>query len=346
MLETPKRTHKLELELKRPGLLRDVLQTEEKIGQPQFDDLIVFGNGPVLDMLTREKPTDQTSETGINLWGEMSAIAAAELKTAGVIKRIIITGGRTGGDAHPSEAELMRDVILKKYPGILSTDIVIEPKATNTLENFAYTINALDQEAEANPNTKRKTAFLGADFHTLRIGQLARLYGFSEPVSFSAQAIFRVIAERTNDNELHAQLDKLLSTNDDLSPENSRIDWQKFFTMPSEAREGLSAKSAMKAPTFFEEFLGSSEQLGIVERKEEDMKWSRGLDQLPKYWIGYLGYLTNDQRLQRLLNRIGEKTLSSLGIDIAAPLSDTRTKLLEYTKPGIRELPPKEWEIA
>ena len=63
----------------------------------QFDALIVFGYG-------RVQPRSAPSSGKLNLYGRLNALAAGMIFQACEIRRIIPTGGRTGGDDRPSEA--------------------------------------------------------------------------------------------------------------------------------------------------------------------------------------------------------------------------------------------------
>ncbi|HMS22902.1 MAG TPA: YdcF family protein [Candidatus Levybacteria bacterium] len=329
----------------RPGILREVLKPEERTIKPQFEDLIVFGQGPVIGRDSRTKPMPGSREVeDINIWGKTVARAAAELKVAGTIGRIIISGGKTGGEDFVSEAELMRNVIFSEYPNIKPEDILVETTATNTLENFAYTINKLDNEKSTNPKgTSRRTAFLGSDYHISRIKHLAVLYGFSEPQVFSAEAIFKVIAERTHDLAMQDEIEKMLSVNDDLSLPDSRIVFDFFASLSPKEKRSQESKSFMKKPTFFEKMEGT-EQKGVLKRIMEEQRWTRGLSSVPEYWIGYLGYLTDNTRLSDVLSELPEQDLVKMRIDRSKPINEVRRELLNFTKPGMRKIPPEEWE--
>lgn len=339
----PELTKPFEIKPHRAGILRDVLKNEEKTEKPQFQDIIVFGQGPVIDGNTRTVPSGGTKGEDINLWAKTIARAAGEMKYAGMVGNIIITGGKTGGGGFLSEAELMRNILREEYPEIPEDEIKLEPTATNTLENFAYTLNAIDTDEKSHPGSHARTAFLSGDFHTTRIKELARLYGFSEPEVFSAESIFRLIANRTDDSNLHGLLDRMLSVNDDLSEPSSRIQLEDFQRLPSEAKRNEPSRSAMKASTFFEDLLGT-EKKGILKRILEEKRWSRGLAEMPKYWVGYLGYLESDERLQKSLDSLSDDMLASVGVDRTDDLNSARQKLLVYTQQDKREIPPTEWE--
>lgn len=132
----------------------------------------------------------------LNRWGRQNALAAGALLVAGDTKDLILSGGKTKPkevgalvpqtrlEKWPSEAELMKDIIVarfgaefsKKYGKDISEFIKIEDASTNTLENFAYTINN-------SPNLigdGEPTGLLGTDFHIKRIAALSHLFSVQE----------------------------------------------------------------------------------------------------------------------------------------------------------------------
>ena len=106
----------VEIKPKKPGLLAESLSENEKKQTP-LDYLLVFGQGPVLDSETKQGPEPQTQNVKADsiLWMKTIARAAGELKLAGGVKKIVFTGGKTGGDNLPSEAQLMKDILVNEY---------------------------------------------------------------------------------------------------------------------------------------------------------------------------------------------------------------------------------------
>jgi hypothetical protein len=136
------------------------------------DTLVVFGQGPVEEGLT-EYP-DQAARTGrLNIFCEMNARAAGVLHQQGVVKRIILTGGKTGGDERASEAELMRMILISM--GIPPDDIVCEDKSLDTGENFVNVINLLDSP-ESQAQHGKKVAMLASHHHLARVGEMGEIY--------------------------------------------------------------------------------------------------------------------------------------------------------------------------
>lgn len=338
-----------DVKLARPGMLAEVLRPEEKLATPQYENLIIFGSGPIMDRDTKERAEDVNTPIGqddVNMWGKMSARAAAELKLAGIVKYITISGGKTGGAEFGSEASIMQDLILREYPTINPEDIRMEPDATNTLENFAYVLNKLDSETPYGSKPARPVALLGADFHVARIKNLAALYGVENATGFSAQAVLRLIAERTNDNAMLDHLDKLADVDTDLTSPESRIKWFLFNALSLNEKRSQDSKSGVSTAynTFFEQQQGIERNPGITQRWAEENKWGAGLQEIPEYWVGYTGYIKNDARLNAVLDKVDLADLAKLGVDRTQPLDVVRAQLLEYTKPGKRIIPSEDWE--
>ncbi len=340
-----------DVKLARPGMLKEVLRPEEIPSTPQFKNLIIFGSGPIMDRDSKMKAEDEKTPVGqedVNMWGKMSARAAAELKLAGIVDKITFSGGTTGGVEYGSEASIMKDLIRAEYPMIDPDDILEEPMATNTLENFAYVLNKFDEASpfDPNPETTEPVALLGADFHVARIKDLANLYGVNNTTGFSAQAVLRLIAERTNDRQALDHLDKLADLSADLTTQDSRVNWREFNKMSPEENRAQESKSAVSAAhnTFFEEQQGTERSPGILQRWREENRWGGGLKHIPEYWVGYLGFLTNDARLTVALDRIPQEEIVRMGVDRSRPLDEVRSKLLEYTKPEKRIIPSADWE--
>ncbi len=122
--------------------------------------LVVFGYGPV----------EAEPRPRLNLYGRLNALAAGMLYERGGVGRVLITGGRTGGAAFPSEAELMM-----RYMGTFELPreaFVLEEKATDTITNFVFVVNLLDRSSVSDNLT-----FLAFGFHLPRIRYLAALFG-------------------------------------------------------------------------------------------------------------------------------------------------------------------------
>jgi hypothetical protein len=134
----------------------------------------------------------KTGWFGLKQWGRQNALAAGCALYTGLTEKIVLSGGRTKSkwtrenipqsrlDAWPSEAELMADIIEryygklyeKRYQRPIREVITIEDRATNTLENFAYTINKHPELLAEN----KRVGFLTAKHHLKRVSLLAQIF--------------------------------------------------------------------------------------------------------------------------------------------------------------------------
>lgn len=165
-------------------------------------------------------------------WGRRNALAAGSALYKGTTKQVLLTGGRTiprwaktvlpkrRVENWPSEAELMKDIIVryygslyfKKYGKDIAKAIRIEDQATNTIENFAYSINM-------EPSLILKTlkvGFLSTGYHLKRLTILADLFSLetSQKSFCSAQDLLdeddaTVAILRDKTNPLHQTLHSL-----------------------------------------------------------------------------------------------------------------------------------------
>lgn len=128
-------------------------------------------------------------------WCRQNALAAGLALYKGLTKRIILSGGRTirakvkkilpseRFENWPSEAELMADVIrstygdlyLKKYRESIDARICIEDSSTNTLENFACTVNKYPELLVADA----QVGFLAVEHHLDRVAMFGKLFSIN-----------------------------------------------------------------------------------------------------------------------------------------------------------------------
>lgn len=362
------KTTSVEIKPRNPGCLRDLLKSENnertKPGN-ELDYLIVFGQGPVLDESTKQKPLTGQSEVkeAAIAWMKNSARAAGELYLEGATKKIILTGGKTGGDykgvgkhgqsdERMSEAELMKEILVNEYQ-IPESDIILEDTATNTLQNIPLSLNKIDSE-RLSDSAKPRIGLLGADFHIPRIRILADLFGISEHKSFSAEQIFRTIAYKLEEKgdvqsiqearNMHQQLDALLSMNDDLSFPGSRfeqINYLNDFQLGARDKNKPSRSTAMiktgttKNTTLFEIQKGKEKE-GFREKREIESYFTRGMIEVPEFWFGYVKFL-NDGRLKGLIHQTDQKILDRFGLKRETPIDEIRKILEPYTNGDVEK---------
>ena len=122
----------------------------------------MFGYGPV--------------ERGgrLNVYARLAALAAGTLLREGATKRLLITGGRTGGGDLPSEAALLADDLTRRF-GVSPAQVVLEEQAHDTLDNLVFSANMLDAEGRADD----RLGFLALRMHGPRIRYVADLVGLT-----------------------------------------------------------------------------------------------------------------------------------------------------------------------
>lgn len=130
-----------------------------------FDVLIVFGYGPV---------EARGNGARLNLYGRLNTLTAGVLYTTGRAKRLLLTGGRTGGAALPPEAELMARTLGRTF-GVPPSALRLEPCAQDTLDNLALSAALLD----AQPALPQRLGFLALELHLPRIRLLAERIGLA-----------------------------------------------------------------------------------------------------------------------------------------------------------------------
>ncbi len=162
-------------------------KAEKEKPQP-FDAVIVLGGG-IKDPLWKsfqEKYPEGVSPRGVKIEksegrmlpfdAKMRTIAAAQMYIDGLAREIIFTGGSTAKQRgiEESEAEKMKDYAgyLLERAGFqkdqIDQAIILEDKATNTIENVANVCNIIDQNKEKYQNL----AVLTNEYHLGRAKKL------------------------------------------------------------------------------------------------------------------------------------------------------------------------------
>jgi uncharacterized SAM-binding protein YcdF (DUF218 family) len=88
----------------------------------------------------REEPQKADAVIGFGHFDLKIPRRCAELYLAGMVPKILFTGGVGAGSAdfqYPEAIEF-KNLVLKEYPQIPEADIIIEPKSTNTGENLRF----------------------------------------------------------------------------------------------------------------------------------------------------------------------------------------------------------------
>ncbi len=307
------------------------------------------------EILKFRKELQHNGKLALNYWGRMNALAAGIALVEGMVDKVILSGGKTRPswadnklpekiiEDWPSEAELMKDIILRRFTGIyarrhfpelyfkekeealkkareeLEQKIIIEDASTNTLENLAYTINN-------NPDLIKKgsIALLGTNFHIPRIEEIAKRFGIS-PASYGKLSAQDVLKHRA-------------------------------ITRGKKAYE-----------QWLENIANSLENPDYRRRMEAELRWFWGLVD-PKYisyWVGYFGNVENPKLTLQVLKALAndsvweeslQKIFEKVGIDwqhYKSNIDNLSEQEIERLKQALikiknehREKPPDLKEIA
>lgn len=186
----------------KPILFHDELTPEQKTTLEEFKKDPLHKTEPDFRAVDLKEGQDREVERAhlqklgrmaLNRWGRQNALAAGATLYAGVSEEIILSGGKTkpawAKKEMPSEAELMKDIIVriygeayyKKYGKPITRAIKLEDKSTNTLENFANTVNTYPKIES------QKVGLLATDFHLRRAQVIANVFSVEPNDSISAQ---------------------------------------------------------------------------------------------------------------------------------------------------------------
>ena len=99
---------------------------------------------------------------------------------------IIVTGGQAT-DENDSEASVMFKYLTNA--GISADKIVMEDRATSTIENFQYASELMGDRGVSNP----RIAYISNDFHIFRAGMIARDAGFEQATHYHGKTPWHMI---------------------------------------------------------------------------------------------------------------------------------------------------------
>ena len=338
----------------RPGeedLRLEAEQNPEKEERKPIDALVVFGFGirsdsdlERIDHSGSENKIEEIkalSRIRLPIGAKLRAVAAAEVFLQEQVRDVIITGGRVkekeGVEA--SEAELMKDymgrILRKRWRSELkssgksdeeiesevkkrweeaSPHILLEYKATNTIENFSHTVNFIDQNQEQ----YQSIALLSNQFHIDRIMQIANMLQVrGEGVSAEPT----VAKKRTH-------YERLVKNYYDLEG-NREYRQSVLEAIAPEKREAAEAR------------LGATHE----EMLRGERRWSRGLREIPEYWLSNVRFVENPERLRSVLSaeQKVQQVLAEYGIeDIDSASYEDIINALGRVE---RKIPPEEWAV-
>lgn len=124
------------------------LETDRELPPQQFEAMIVLAKG-WKDYLSRHEGEEKLA---LSLESKMTALAAAEMLKSAMVKKLIITAGKSAGQDKPSEAAAMREYLLRHFKkevkeGTINPEnIILEEESLDTVEtakNIAALIGKL-----------------------------------------------------------------------------------------------------------------------------------------------------------------------------------------------------------
>lgn len=253
-----------------------------EVEKSSLDALLVFGQGPVLEGETRMHAASAKAAHGsedVNLWSHTLAQAASELYHRGQTREIIVMGGKTGGDAYGSEAELISSELQKL--GVPVSAIKLEKGSTNTLTNIVNMLNEQSQITQEGFDL----GILGSNQHLGRLRVLMDLFCIPYRHAFSAEEVVRFAARDKEewDDQTLLEIEQRLDVN-------------------AAARRPLSKRDQELGPGYYGRKQGE-EQKNVYRRRQEEQVWQEALFKIPEYWIGYLGQLNDASRIITILDK-------------------------------------------
>lgn len=348
---------------------QEIEQTEE---EKPINALVVFGFGirsdRDLENMAMDNPEIPRSERlRLPLGAKLRTVAAAELYYDGQVGDVIFTGGpvKKGEGVEESEAELMekyflhilanrkRGEILKairksgvnpdqqseetesqinQYLEQAREHVTREDRASNTIENFSNTVNFLRDKRE-------QYAIVGLESNKFHLDRIVKLAGMHQtegtPVSAEQTVLekhpeYQKIVDHYFSTEGNERFREEVLNEFGSEEENEQVQ-NKYFGYGEYARQG-KAQAEARLGTSYKDYL------------KGEKRWSRGLDEIPEYWMQGLQFINNDEHLLSILRAeqgVQEVLRARLQIEDIdqASMEDIRKALSETE----RVMPPAEW---
>lgn len=110
---------------------------ESRTNGKKYDGVIILG-GNWRGYPSKLKPVKRDGKEilDISLRSKMNCIVAGDMYSRGITDKIIIGTGKTAGRQWPSEAEAMKDYLLRRFPEIEEGDIMLQTRNLDTYEEL------------------------------------------------------------------------------------------------------------------------------------------------------------------------------------------------------------------
>ena len=240
-------------------------EESEELKTKPYDALIVFGFGA--KPRTQEQADKGENSEGWHLGPGTKArlLAAGELYKMGQVDKLILSEGAAPG-SEKSGGELMKEYLMYKFPDIPQEKIIVEDKATNTIENFSYVVETLDKlgamkkqdEADEDPgiglSPKRRSniALLSNRFHMARIHQIAQRFGVKGD-GFNAEDVLELAAKNAEEQTGKPMVERFDRWHDRMSTPAGNEAWRDLNEIARQiyvsALDGLERKARLEGDT-------------------------------------------------------------------------------------------------
>jgi uncharacterized SAM-binding protein YcdF (DUF218 family) len=127
-----------------------------------FDVAIVLGNGT--------RPNLNGEMTNLTFDAKLRVLVGGMLAQQGKVKELILTGGKTAGPDNPSEAEVMKSYLIKKFPELSEFPIILDELSIDTFENAKFTAQKLEGH-------EGSAALITNDYHMSRAAKIFKKQG-------------------------------------------------------------------------------------------------------------------------------------------------------------------------
>lgn len=233
---------------------------------------------------------------GLNRWGRQNGTMAGFAILSGHSERTLLSGGKTIPEwakeklsprrieQWPSEASLMRDVIIRrfgrlyqeKYGKPIEDAILTEDRSTNTLENFANTVNL-------NPEVLKNgvASGLASDFHFPRTERIGFLFTGEEVPGESAQGLQQSRLDEIN--KRREGVNVVTKKTGEVKPVGEKDTYQEILDWMIDPK---------------------NEELGKKSANEKDFDGALQDPDFLTYWIGYVGIVEDPRVLQKTVQRL------------------------------------------
>lgn len=149
-----------------------------------YDAVIVLGKNWKQYPPTGANPKNFTLELSVE--SQLSALAAGEMFREGLVKKIILSTGKTAGRNFPSEAAAMKKFMKKYFPRVPAKTIILEERSFDTATNVIEVKKIVKKHGFNN------LALLTTKAHMPRADKLFRHFGLKVHDIYSEDEVKKI----------------------------------------------------------------------------------------------------------------------------------------------------------